>query len=181
MVDHQPLANPRPWPGMRSLFAVACIASLLLAGCAGPGTGTGDEPPIDLILDADREQIQAGQWVNLTVTVENEGDEPYTYQHPGCPPEPVQAEVAWDGGEPIRLYPYGEEPMYGTCAVREVTLEPGQQVQITLNWNGRTQQDQPEPHNGSEVEPGSYELVVELARADDGPTFEHGVTVEVEG
>lgn len=166
---------------MRPLFAVACIASLLLAGCAGPGAGTGDEPPIDLTLDADREQIQVGEWVNLTVTVENQADEPYTYQHPGCPPEPVRGEVAAGQEEPIRLYPYGEEPTYGTCAVREVTLEPGQEVQTTLNWNARTQQAQPDPHNGSAVPPGSYQMVVQLARADDGPTFEHGVSVEVEG
>lgn len=166
---------------MRPLWILACVASLTLAGCTGPGTGTGDEPPIDLILNADRERIQVGQWVNLTVTVENEGDEPYTYQHPGCPPEPVRGEVPRDAGEPIRLYPYGEEPAFGTCAVKNVTLEPGQQVQTTLNWNGRTQGDQPGPHTGDAVAPGEHELVVKLARADDGPTFEHGVTVQVQG
>ncbi len=166
---------------MRPFLALACIGSLLLAGCAGPGTGASDEPQVDLLLNADRERLGAGQWVNLTVTVENTGDTPYTYEHPGCPPEPVLGEVPVDGGEPIRLYPYGQEPMYGTCAVRNVTLDPGQQVQTTLNWNGRTQAEQPGPHNGTAVPPGSYELVVHLARADDGPTFEHGVSVEVTG
>ncbi len=166
---------------MRSLFAVASIASLLLAGCAGPGAGTGDEPPIDLILNADKDEIEPGQNLNVTVTVVNEGDKPYTYKHPGCPPEPVRGWVDTGPGDGIDLYTYGQGPMYGTCAVKNVTLEPGQEIQTTLNWNGHTQEDRPRPHQGPAVSPGSYDLVVHLARADDGPTFEHGVTVEVEG
>lgn len=157
------------------------MASLLLAGCAAPSEGGSEEPPIDLILNADKDEIEPGEQLNLTVTVINEGDQPYTYEHPGCPPEAVRGDVDTGPGDAVDLYTYGQEPMYGTCAVKNVTLEPGQKVQTTLNWNGHTQDDRPQPHQGSAVSPGSYDLVVHLARADDGPTFQHSVTVEVTG
>lgn len=155
---------------------IAVTALVLLAGCAGPGQG--DAGPIRLSTELSDRALSPGEYTNLTVTVENTGEEPYTYEHPGCPPEAIRAEVA-TGDEPIRLYPYGKEPAYGACAVREVTLEPGQTVEAIVNWNGHEGPAQPEPHDGSRVSPGEYTIDVHLARADGGPTFAEQVTVEV--
>lgn len=162
-------------PRVLPLITAAC---LLVAGCASQSSQT--ESPIELSLEADEATLAPGEHLNLTVTVENVGEEPYRYQHPGCPPEPITAEVSGTEG-PVQLYPYGQEPMFGACAVRNVTLEPGQQVTVTLNWNGRTQSAQPDPHTGQRLAAGTYTITAELARADGGPTFQHTVTVDLTG
>lgn len=154
------------------------IAAVAVTGCAGdqPAASRG---PIELSVELSDDTLAPGEVANLTFTVKNTGEEPYEYQHPGCPPEPIRAEVG-PGEEEIRLYPYGTEPAYGACAVRNVSLEPGEQLRTTFHWNGHAEPAQPDPHGGERLSPGEYTLRAELARADGGQTFavERTVTLE---
>lgn len=163
---------------MDARWVLPVVVAAALAGCAGGEPAPADSP-IELTAELSDDTLAPGEVTNLTVTVENVADEPYRYEHPGCPPEPIRAEAVPDG-EGIRLYPYGSQPTYGACAIRNVTLEPGEKLQTTVHWNGHAEPAQPDPHGGERLEPGEHTLRVELARADDGPGFalERTVTLE---
>ncbi|HLE97675.1 MAG TPA: hypothetical protein VI997_09930 [Candidatus Thermoplasmatota archaeon] len=85
-------------------------------------------------------------------------------QHRGCPPELLDASVD-RGDEPIGLYTYGEEPLFGACAIHAVTLEPGT-YERNVSWNGRPRAEPPGPHTGDRLPPGSFPLVARLGATD---------------
>lgn len=153
----------------------ALVAGLALAGCLGVGA----ESDMASQATVDATTLEPGQWVNVTYEVENQGDAPYTYRHPGCPPAPVVADADGPGGT-VALYQYREESQAGTCMVREVTVDPGGTVEGTVNWNGHRTEEAPDPHGGERLPAGDYQVTVELSRADDGPGFPADVTVTLE-
>lgn len=162
---------PRPLPLLLGL-----AAGLLVAGCLAGGA----EPDMAANATVDDPTLEPGSWVNVSYRLENRGDAPYEYKHPGCPPAPVAADARVDGDD-VKLYEYRNESRAGTCAIQNVTVAPGEAVTGVVNWNGRTRADPPNPHGGDRVAAGTYDVTVRLARADDGPGFPANVTVEVQG
>lgn len=124
---------------------MAAAVALLLAGCVQPDGRQFEVEPRETQLDG------TGEWgVRLTL------DEPFTYDHPGCGPELFALHVATPNGT-IRLYDYGQEPMFGACVITEKTLPAGEHEEA-FDWNGRTEGRKPDPHEGPRVPEGTYTL-----------------------
>lgn len=154
-------------------WGLVCLALLVpLVGCVAE-TGS-----IEAGVEADRDRLQPGERVNVTATFANEGLLDYTYEHRGCPPELVDVWVEAPSG-PIGLYPYGEEPLAGACVVGERSLEAGESLTVTVQWNGRTEPSPASPHEGAAVPAGDYTIRAELVRVDEGPTFASTTTITV--
>lgn len=163
-------------PSPRLPPTAALAAGLALAGCLGVGA----EPHMVPEATVDDPTLEPGSWVNVTYRLENQGDAPYTYQHPGCPPAVVDGR-AQGPGPTVELYEYRDSAEAGTCMIRNVTVAPGEAVEGTVNWNGHQDDDPPDPHRGDRVPAGDHTVTVELARADGGLGFPANVTVEVQG
>lgn len=162
----------------RHLLPLAGAAlALVLAGCLAPSSGG---PDLEASASVDDATLEPGEWVNVTYHLTNRGEADYTYKHPGCPPARVDA-TARGPGPAVELYRYRNDSLAGTCMIRNVTVEAGETLSGTVNWNGRADGDAPDPHDGSRVPAGTYTVTAELVRADDGPTFPANVTVEVRG
>lgn len=159
----------------RTLLLVGLVVT---AGCAAPAPDEGTEEPW-LTVEATPERFEVGTWTNVTITFENKGDEPYTYDHPGCPPEPFRVEATGQDVT-VRLYDYSNDAAFGACVVQERTLEPGQRISAVVQWNGRTQDEVGRPHQGEAAPAGAYEVVAELARADQGDRFTARTSVTLE-
>ena len=140
------------------------VLCLLAAGCVSPESEMG---PVTLEIELDSATLAPGAWVNVTVRLENHGDTPFRYEHPGCPPEPFRIEVRAPEGT-VELYRYGEEPLFGACAVRPTAVAAGEQMEWTVQWNGYTQGAAPDPHTGPRVAPGAVTVHAWLARSDGG-------------
>lgn len=164
-------------PRVPRLLLVA-LAAVALSGCLGPASG--QDPTLHVTLEQDADVLAPGEWVNLTYVVENRGPGPFTYQHPGCPAGDAEGDVVL-GDRRIEVYRYHDDRPPTTCAVYERTLDPGDRIEETLNWNGRTQRDGTAPHAGDRVEPGTYDVVVVLRHADGGPDLARTARVEVQG
>lgn len=172
-----------------AILALAAILATVAAGCVlGPGElarHTAEDPEAapgpDLAVDvtADEEVLEPGAVLNLTYRLENVGNRSYSYEHPGCPPARVDAYARTPDGR-TWLYTYRNGTVHGACALRTVTLGPGEALEETVQWNGRSTPDRPDPHEGDRVT-GNRTLEASLVRADDGPVFPGSVTVQVQG
>lgn len=159
-------------------MAACLLGALALAGVAG---FTGHLPAwglsASLAVEGEPTVTPGGQ-VNITYEVRNLAPAPYTYTHPGCGNDAVQVEVRGLDAD-LRLYAYGEPHRFGPCALRDVTLWPGDTVEATVTWNGYDTADRPDPHGGDPVPAGNHTVAGSLQRADGGPVLEATTQVQV--
>ncbi len=121
----------------------------LLAGCLEPA------PPA-ATLTLDRDVLEPGAWVNVTMTLVVPDE--LTYTSPTSHGPTWSIEVLHAGGS-VPLYAYGEGLRYVLPVETRQTVRAGTYTHAEP-WNGHTEPDpdRDAPHGGDRLAAGTYEL-----------------------